>query len=331
MFTGKQLAEYCEEIYKHKDHWAYWYGTYGNQCTLKKYKAKKKQYPEHYEDDRTSGYMKDIEKGRRCSDCVGMLKAFFWTSGQYDTDPKYGTNHCPDKNANGMFALCKKTGDISSIPDIPGLVVWKSGHFGVYVGGGYTVEMNGFDNDCMKKKKKDWKWKKWGMLPDNMLTYTDQPEPKPEPEPVGDRDLKNGDEGPDVKQLQENLIELGFDCGPYGADGEFGDCTEMAVEAFQRAYGLPVTGVYDAATRAKMDEVLDDQDEPVEEPRWVEIVGGDCYVRTAPNKTNSKKLGVAHRGDQYQYQGQTTDDGWNLIVYKNQNGWVSGKYSRLVE
>jgi peptidoglycan hydrolase-like protein with peptidoglycan-binding domain len=105
----------------------------------------------------------------------------------------------------------------------------------------------------------------------------------------------------------------------------------MAVEAFQRAYGLPETGVYDAETRAKMEEVLDEQDEPVEEPRWVEIVGGDCYVRTAPNKTNSKKLGVAHRGDRYQYQGQTTDDVWNLIVYKNQNGWVSGKYSRLVE
>ena len=329
MFTGKQLAEYCEEIYKHKDHWAYWYGTYGNQCTLKKYESKKKQYPEHYGSSRTKGYMKDIELGRRCADCVGMIKSFFWTGGKYDTDPKYGTNHCPDKSANGMIAICKKTGKIKDIPDIPGLVVWKSGHIGVYVGGGYTVEMKGFDYDCQRKKVKDGPWTKWGMLPDSMITYDDKP--KPEPEPVGDRDLKNGDEGPDVKQLQENLIELGFDCGPYGADGEFGDCTEMAVEAFQRAYGLPVTGVYDAETRAKMDEVLDDQDEPVEEPRWVEIVGGDCYVRTAPNKTNSKKLGVAHRGDKYQYQGQTTDDGWNLIVYKNQNGWVSGKYSRLVE
>ena len=168
------------------------------------------------------------------------------------------------------------------------------------------------------------------MLPDNMISYTDQPTPKPEPD-VGDRDLKNGDEGPDVKQLQENLIELGFSCGPYGADGEFGDCTEMAVEAFQRAYGLPETGMYDAATREVMEKALDEHDEPAEEPKWVEIVGGDCYVRTAPNKTTSKKLGVAHRGDKYLYQGQTSDDGWHLIEYKNQNGWVSGKYSRLVE
>ena len=329
MFTGKQLAEYCEEMFRHKDHWAYWYGTYGNKCTQKKYESKKKQYPEHYGSSRTKGYMKDIEAGRRCADCVGMIKSFFWTGGKYDTDPKYGTNHCPDKSANGMIAICKKTGKIKDIPDIPGLVVWKSGHIGVYVGGGYTVEMRGFDYDCQRRKVKDGPWTKWGMLPDSMISYDDKP--KPEPEPVGDRDLKNGDEGPDVKQLQENLIELGFDCGPYGADGEFGDCTEMAVEAFQRAYGLPETGVYDAATREAMEKALDEHDEPVDEPRWVEIVNGDCYVRTAPNKINSKKLGVAHRGDRYQYQGQTSDDGWHMIAYKNQNGWVSGKYSRLVE
>lgn len=331
MFTGKQLADYCEEIYRNKDHWAYWYGTYGNQCTQKKYESKKKQYPDHYGSSRTKGYMKDIEQGRRCADCVGMIKSFFWTGGKYDTDPKYGTNHCPDKSANGMIAICKKTGPISTIPDIPGLVVWKSGHIGVYVGGGYTVEMKGFDYDCKRNKVKDGPWTKWGMLPDSMISYDDQPAPKPEPEPIGDRDLKNGDEGADVKQLQENLISLGFDCGRWGADGEFGDCTEMAVEAFQRAHKLPETGVYDADTRAKMEKMLDDHDEPVEEPRWVEIYGGDCYIRTAPNKTNSKKLGVAHRGDKYQYQGQTSEDGWHLIVFKNQNAWVSGKYSRLVD
>lgn len=331
MFTGKHLAAYCEEMYAHKDHWAYWYGTYGNACTLKKYKSKKAQYPSHYTSDRKNGYMKDIEKGRRCADCVGMIKAFFWTSGKYDTDPVYKSNNCPDKSANGMISYCKKTGPIKDIPDIPGLVVWKSNHIGVYIGGGYTIEFRGFDYDCVKRKVKDGPWTKYGFLPDSMITYDDQPTPKPEPEPIGDRDLKNGDEGADVKQLQENLISLGFDCGRWGADGEFGDCTEMAVEAFQRAYKLPETGVYDAVTRAKMEEVLDDHDEPAEDPRWVEIYGGDCYIRTAPNKTNSKKLGVAHRGDKYQYQGQTSDDGWHLIAFKNQNAWVSGKYSRLVE
>ena len=327
MFTGKQLAEYCEEIYRHKDHWAYWYGTYGKKCSKDLYEHKKKQYPDHYGSSRTDGYMKDIEKGRRCADCVGMIKSFFWTGGKYDTDPKYGTNHCPDKSANGMIALCKKTGKIKDIPDIPGIVVWKSGHIGVYVGGGYTVEMKGFAYDCVRNRVEKGPWTKWGMLPDSMITYDENVKPV-DPEPVGDRDLKNGDEGADVKQLQEDLISLGFDCGPYGADGEFGDCTEQAVEAFQRANGLKETGVYDAETRVAMAAALDKADEPAEKPRFVKIVGGDCYVRTAPN-TSGKKLGVAHRNDMYQYQGQTSDNGWHLIIYKNQNGWVSGKYSRL--
>ena len=331
MFTGRQLADYCEEIHRHKDHWAYWYGTYGNKCTQKKYEAKKKQYPEHYGSSRTKGYMKDIEAGRRCADCVGMIKAFFWTNGQYDTDPKYGTNHCPDKSANGMISYCKKTGPIKDIPDIPGLVVWKSGHIGVYVGGGYTVEMKGFDYDCQRNKVTKGPWTKWGMLPDSMISYDDQPEPKPDPEPIGDRDLKNGDEGADVKELQRDLIELGYDCGPWGADGEFGDCTEMAVKQFQKDHNLEPTGIYDAETRAAMEKALDEQDEPADEPKHVLICGGDCYIRSAPNKTNSKKYGVAHRGDIYPYQGETTDDGWHLIIYKNKNAWVSGKYSKLVK
>lgn len=331
MFTGKQLAEYCEEMYKHKDHWAYWYGTYGNECTMKKYEAKKKQYPDHYGSSRTKGYMKDIELGRRCADCVGMIKAFFWTGGKYDTTPKYGTNNCPDKSANGMIALCKKTGKIKDIPDIPGLVVWKSGHIGVYVGGGYTVEMKGFDYDCRRNKVTDGPWTKWGMLPDSMITYTDDPVEPVKPEPIGDRELRNGDEGADVKQLQMNLIDLGYDCGSYGADGEFGDCTEAALVKFQKDHDLEATGVFDADTRAAMEKALDKQDEPAEEPRYVLIRGGDCYVRSAPNKVNSKKYGVAHRGDKYQYQGETNDDGWHLIIYKGKNAWVSGKYSKLVD
>jgi len=331
MFTGKQLAEYCEEIYRHKDHWAYWYGTYGKKCSKDLYNHKKKQYPSHYGSDRTSGYMKDIEKGRRCADCVGLIKSFFWTGGKYDTDPKYKSNNCPDKSANGMISICKKTGKIKDIPDIPGLVVWKSGHIGVYVGGGYTVEMKGFAYDCKRNKVTDGPWTKWGMLPDSMITYTDEPVAPVNPEPVGDRELCNGDEGADVKQLQENLIELGYDCGKWGADGEFGDCTEMALEAFQRFSGLKETGVYDAETRAAMEAALDKQDEPADEPRYVKIVGGNCYIRTAPNTTNSKKLGVAHKGETYPYQDQTTDNGWHLIAYKNQNAWVSGKYSKLVK
>ena len=163
-----------------------------------------------------------------------------------------------------------------------------------------------------------------------VLTNGSKADADPTPDPIGDRDLKNGCEGADVKQLQQNLISLGFSCGKYGADGDFGDCTELAVEAFQRANGLPETGIYDAVTREAMKAALDKADKPAEAPRDVKIVGGNCYVRTAPS-TDGRKLGVAHDGDVLPYQGQTSDNGWHLIEYKGQNGWVSGKYGRLID
>jgi len=330
MFTGKELAAYCETMYANKNHWAYWYGTYGNMCTEAKYKSKKKQYPEHYGSSRTAGYMKDIEQKRRCADCVGMIKSFFWTGNRYDTDPKYGSNGCPDKSANGMIDMCKVKGAISTIPDIPGVVVWTNGHIGVYIGGGYTIEMRGFDYDCVKRKVKDGPWKKWGRLP--MLNYDDTPEPVPEPSKLGDRDLKRGCEGDDVKELQSDLMKLGYALPKYGADGDYGSETEKAVKQFQLAYGLPDDGVmnvgadYDTLFKAL------DGDKP-QEYGHVEITGGSVNIRSAPGY-DSKVYGTAHKGDILPYQGVTQEaEGkpWYLVIWENQNAWVSSKYARLVK
>lgn len=46
--------------------------------------------------------------------------------------------------------------------------------------------------------------------------------------------------GPDVRELQRNLAALGLDPGP--ADGEYGWSTVGAVERWQRAHGMLVTG-----------------------------------------------------------------------------------------
>lgn len=150
---------------------------------------------------------------------------------------------------------------------------------------------------------------------------------------LGDRELKNYTEGPDVKELQEALISLGFSCGSYGADGEFGDCTEMAVREFQRKNGLTENGKYDAQTHKALMAALDGQDveAPEDKARYVQILKGkQCYIRTG-NTTDSKILGVAHSEDKLPYQGKTFDNGWFLVEYKNQNACVSGKYGRLVE
>ncbi|MGP3561979.1 C40 family peptidase [Geobacillus sp. BK01] len=62
---------------------------------------------------------------------------------------------------------------------------------------------------------------------------------------------KEGMTSPKVKELQQLLKEKGFFTYPR-ATGYFGTITEEAVKAFQRAVNLPVTGVVDDATYAKL-------------------------------------------------------------------------------
>ena len=142
-------------------------------------------------------------------------------------------------------------------------------------------------------------------------------------DPVDDS-LRKGDSGPEVVAMQQLLLKWDPKCLPeYGADGDFGKETEDAVKAFQKAKGLPVTGVYDAATeKALMEAVCG----------WVEITGGSVNVRAAPG-VEAKDIGTVHRGDRLPYQGVTQQAGsrdWYLIIYENRNGWVSSKYAELV-
>ena len=247
MFNNYQLASFCEQVYNNK--WAYWYGTCGYECTLKTYESKSKQYPAHYTKSRKSGYMKDIEQRKRCADCVGMIKAFFWCDGDVNKLPKYKANNCPDKSANGMFKLCEDKGLISTIPDTPGIVVWKDGHIGVSIGDGYAIEMRGFDYDCRKDKIKNRPWTHWGRLPLYMLEYLDSPQPEPQPEPQ-----------PGKKVL---------------------------------------------------------------------VTGNSVYVRKGPG-INYDYVGIVHKGDMLEYQNEDYENGWHLIVYKNENAWITPKYTVIV-
>ena len=40
-----------------------------------------------------------------------------------------------DVSANGMYERAKEKGPINTIPEIPGLCVWRTGHIGVYRNG----------------------------------------------------------------------------------------------------------------------------------------------------------------------------------------------------
>lgn len=66
-----------------------------------------------------------------------------------------------------------------------------------------------------------------------------------------------GDQGTAVRDLQLELIDLGYSLGPAGADGDFGNATHTAIQSFQSSRGLtPVDGVPGPETRAAMDMAL---------------------------------------------------------------------------
>lgn len=144
--------------------------------------------------------------------------------------------------------------------------------------------------------------------------------PKPaEPAKLGDRMLKNGCVGEDVVTLQKALINLGYDCGKWGADGEFGDATEMAVRAFQRDHGLDADGEAGPLTLAALANAG---------KSFVLVTADAVNVRKGPGKQYGI-LGVVRRDDRLPYQGQTFDNGWHLVEYNGQNAAISGAYTEV--
>ena len=65
-------------------------------------------------------------------------------------------------------------------------------------------------------------------------------------------ELREGCTGQAVRSLQALLLNAGIDVGPSGIDGIDGPDTWLAVCDFQRAMGLPVTGVPDGLTWADL-------------------------------------------------------------------------------
>ena len=66
--------------------------------------------------------------------------------------------------------------------------------------------------------------------------------------------LQNGSRGPEVKQLQEQLAQLGFYAG--GLDSQFGPQTDLAVKDFQRRLGLVPDGKVGTTTSATIVSAL---------------------------------------------------------------------------
>lgn len=251
----------------------------------------------------------------------------------------YASNGCPDRSADGMFSWLKnkkcKHGKIASLPDVPGILLFMSGHVGVYIGGGYAIEARGFNYGVVKTKVSGRGWKNWAYMPASLLDYgnSDVPETvSPKPRELGDRILKSGSEGEDVAKLQEYLVQIGYDIGTFGAkkngvDGDYGELTVKAVKNFQRENGLDDDGEYGPKTHSAMLLAIRNASQASDKSTFQIIVTGKSVnVRSKPNTVTGKIQYVVHQEDELTAVG--TDSATNWFVLSDGN-YISNKYIKL--
>ena len=84
----------------------------------------------------------------------------------------YAKKGMPDYGANQMYQSAKDAGTLNSdygsmdtMPEIIGLMLWKEGHVGVYIGGGYVIEAMGTKKGVVKTELEGRGWQGWCKLP----------------------------------------------------------------------------------------------------------------------------------------------------------------------
>lgn len=223
----------------YNEHWGYIWGASGQTWTAEKQKSATRDMTVRY----GSKWI-----GRRVADCSGL---FVWAFNQLGAKIYHGSNTIWNKYCSAQGELKNGT-RTDGKPLLPGTAVFlvKNGnrhHIGLYIGNGEVIEAKGTAYGVVKSKIAHWD--EWGELREignrkseiGNNSYT---------EVIGVRNLKSGDRGDDVAELQRLLTERGFGCG--AADGVFGAKTDAAVRAFQKANNLKIDGIAGANTMAKL-------------------------------------------------------------------------------
>nr|DAI00974.1 MAG TPA: PlyB like endolysin [Caudoviricetes sp.] len=102
--------------------------------------------------------------------------------------------------------------------------------------------------------------------------------------------LKKGDRGGDVKKAQQLLIAKGYSCGSYGADGDFGSGTLVAVNKLRKDNSLTETGIIDNDVWVILLDLKKDEEPKQDEPKEVEVTFNPPTLKKGDKGIAVKKL-----------------------------------------
>lgn len=163
--TASGLIAYCKAQLGRP----YWMGTFGQTAAAWLYQSNKARLPQYY----TAADFAQ-QYGQRVHDCIGLIKGYLWSDGP-EGAPKYLSGPLGlDLDADGMYYKCSPHGQIQSIPDTPGTLVFilsggKMVHVGVYIGDGQVIEARGHAYGVVQTALKGRGWTHWGICP--YITY----------------------------------------------------------------------------------------------------------------------------------------------------------------
>lgn len=151
--------------------------------------------------------------------------------------------------------------------------------------------------------------------------------------------LSKGDKGNDVKTMQTMLIAVGYSCGSYGADGDFGSDSDKALRKFQGDYGLTVDGKYGSKSKAKLESVYNRKKSSKPLGTYKVTAKSGLYVREGAgtnynivpkNKLTKNAQEHAKSNGALRYGTRVTVKEWKNGFARIPSGWVSGDYLKKV-
>ena len=145
-----------------ENQWGYVWGTFGQVLTESLLEQKISQYPSGVGDKEE--IIREKWLGGRTADCVGLIKSYGWLDAD-DLRIRYGSGGMPDIGADAMYYNAQVKGALDTMPETPGLAVWRSGHIGVYVGDGEVIEAMGTAYGVVRTKLAERSWTAWLEIP----------------------------------------------------------------------------------------------------------------------------------------------------------------------